>query len=138
MAELKTKLNDADVPAFLNSVADAKKQADATAIVNMMEAVTGEPAKMWGNAIVGCGQYHYKYESGHEADMCIIGFSPRKENLTIYIAESFPKREALLAKLGKHKTGKVCLYIKRLADVDEKVLKELMKESVAYMKEKYK
>jgi hypothetical protein len=138
MAELKTKLNDADVPAFLNSVADAKKQADAIAIVNMMEAVTGEPAKMWGNAIVGCGQYHYKYESGHEADMFIIGFSPRKENLTIYIAESFPKREALLAKLGKHKTGKVCLYIKRLADVDEKVLKELMKESVAYMKEKYK
>jgi hypothetical protein len=102
-----------------------------------MQKITKEKPKMWGASIVGFGSYHYKYDSGHEGDMCITGFSPRKQNLTLYILPGFERYELLMSKLGKYKTGKSCLYIKRLADIDEKVLEKLIAESVVYMKKKY-
>lgn len=137
MYELKTKLNDASVKKFLNDVKDKQKREDSFKIVDMMRKITKESPKMWGPSIVGFGKYHYKYESGHEGDMCITGFSPRKNALTIYILPGFLKYDPLMKKLGKYKTGKSCLYIKNLDDVDTKVLKELISESVKYMKKKY-
>lgn len=137
MAELKTKQNSASVATFLNSIEDKQKRADARKIASMMRAATGSRAKMWGTAIVGFGSYHYKYASGREGDWMLVGFSPRKQNLTIYIMPGFKAFDKLMAKLGKHSTGKSCLYIKRLADVDEKVLEKLIAESVQYMRSKY-
>ena len=136
MAELKTKLNNASVEKFLNSVKDEQKRQDSFKILEMMKKITKEEPKMWGPSIVGFGKYHYKYESGHEGDMCIAGFSPRKEALTIYILPGFEKYDSLMKKLGKYKTGKSCLYIKKLADVDIKVLTELIIQSVKYMQKK--
>jgi hypothetical protein len=101
-----------------------------------MEEVTGEKAKMWGTAIIGCGKYHYKYDSGHEGDMPVAAFSPRKQNLTVYTIGGFDDK--LMAKLGKYKTSKSCIYIKQLADVDTYVLKQIMAKSMAYVKKKYK
>jgi len=103
-----------------------------------MKKITKEEPKMWGPSIVGFGKYHYKYASGHEGDMCMSGFSPRKEALTIYILPGFEKNKSLMKKLGKYKTSKSCLYIKRLDDVDTKVLENLIVSSFNYMKEKYK
>ena len=137
MPELKTKLNNASVEKFLKGVADTKKREDSFAILEMMKKITKDEPKMWGPSIVGFGKYHYKYESGREGEMCITGFSPRKQSLTIYIMPGFKKYEALMKELGKHTTGKSCLYIKRLEDVDMKVLKELVASSFKYMKEKY-
>ena len=137
MQELKTKLNNASVEKFLKGVADTKKREDSFAILEMMKKITKDEPKMWGPSIVGFGKYHYKYESGREGEMCITGFSPRKQSLTIYIMPGFKKYEALMKELGKHTTGKSCLYIKRLEDVDMKVLKELVASSFKYMKEKY-
>ena len=137
MAELKTKVSKASVEKFLNSIKDEQKRQDSFKILEMMKKITKEDPKMWGPSIVGFGSYHYKYASGHEGDMCIAGFSPRKEALTIYILPGFEKYDSLMKKLGKYKTGKSCLYIKKLADVDIKVLKELISESVKYMKNKY-
>lgn len=137
MAELKTKLNKASVEKFLNSVKDGQKRQDSFKILEMMKKITKEEPKMWGPSIVGFGKYHYKYASGHEGDMCIAGFSPRKEALTIYILPGFEKYDSLMKKLGKFTTGKSCLYIKRLEDVDTKVLEKLILSSVNYMKEKY-
>ena len=137
MAELKTKVSKASVEKFLNSVKDEQKRKDSFKILEMMKKITKEEPKMWGPSIVGFGKYHYKYESGHEGDMCIAGFSPRNEALTIYILPGFEKYDSLMKKLGKYKTGKSCLYIKKLDDVDTKVLKELISESVKYMKNKY-
>ena len=137
MAELKTKVSKASVEKFLNSIKDEQKRQDSFKILEMMKKITKEDPKMWGPSIVGFGNYHYKYASGHEGDMCIAGFSPRKEALTIYILPGFEKYDSLMKKLGKYKTGKSCLYIKKLADVDIKVLKELISESVKYMKNKY-
>jgi len=137
MAELKTKVSKASVDNFLNSVKDEQKRKDSFKILEMMKKITKEEPKMWGPSIVGFGSYHYKYASGHEGDMCIAGFSPRKEALTIYILPGFEKYDSLMKKLGKYKTGKSCLYIKKLDDVDTKVLKELISESVKYMKNKY-
>ncbi len=134
MAELKTKPTDADVLAFLHEVESEKKREDALAILALMQEVTGEPAKMWGSSIIGFGSYHYKYASGHEGDACLTGFSPRKQNLVLYILAGFEQYDALLAKLGKHKTGKSCLYINKLADIDQNVLRELVAQSVAHMK----
>ena len=134
MAELKTKPNDADVVTFLNSVADRKKRQDCFTILDMMKQVTGEEPKMWGTSIVGFGNYHYKYQTGREGDWFIAGFSPRKQNLTLYIMAGFDQYDELLSKLGKYKTGKSCLYIKGLADVDEAALRELVKQSVEHMK----
>jgi hypothetical protein len=137
MYELKTKLNTASVGKFLNSVKDKQKREDSFKILDMMKKITKEEPKMWGSSIVGFGSYHYKYESGHEGDMCMAGFSPRKESLTIYILPGFEKNKSLMEKLGKFKTGKSCLYIKRLDDVDMKILNKLITESVKWMKQKY-
>ena len=136
MAELKTKVSNASVERFLNSVKDEQKRQDSFKILEMMKKITKEDPKMWGPSIVGFGSYHYKYASGHEGDMCIAGFSPRKEALTIYILPGFEKYDSLMKKLGKYKTGKSCLYIRRLEDIDTKVLTELISESYKYMKQK--
>lgn len=137
MAELKTKQNKASVAAFLNAIDDKQKRADAKKVAALMRAATGSRAKMWGTAIVGFGSYHYKYASGREGDWMLVGFSPRKQNLTLYIMPGFSKFDGLMAKLGKHSTGKSCLYIKQLADVDMKVLERLINESVKHMRKKY-
>ncbi len=129
MAEMKTVQTEASVEDFLNLVEDDQKREDCFEIVKMMKQVTKKEPKMWGPAIIGFGSYHYKYESGREGDSPQIGFSPRKQNITLYILSG--DENPLLQKLGKHSTGKVCLYIKKLADVDKKVLLELIKESYA-------
>ena len=136
-AKNKTVENDGSVDDFLNNVKDETKKADSLKIKTLMEEISGETAKMWGGSIVGFGNYHYKYESGREGDFMKIGFSPRAQNLTLYIMPGFERYEELMGKLGKHKTGKSCLYVKKLADVDEAVLKELMTASYGYMTEKY-
>ena len=133
-AELKTKLNDASVEDFLNTVGDEQIRADCFEIAKLMKQVTKEEPKMWGSSIVGFGSYHYKGASGREGDWMLVGFSPRKQNLTLYIMAGFDGYPDLLKKLGKFSTGKSCLYIKKLADVDKKVLKELVSESVQFMK----
>ena len=129
MAEMKTKLNDASIEDFLNKVEDEQKRKDSLEIIRMMKQVTKEEPKMWGSSIIGFGSYHYKYESGREGDMPIIGFSPRKQNLTLYIGLGGDSENPLLKKLGKHTTGKGCLYIKKLTDVDITVLQKLINES---------
>jgi|688.fasta_scaffold513650_2 hypothetical protein len=134
MAELKTKRNDASVEAFLNGIADERKRQEAFAILHLMQEVTGETPTMWGDTIVGFGSYHYKYASGREADWMLTGFSPRKQNLTVYIMAGFAQYDNLLARLGKHSTGSSCLYIKKLQDIDLAVLRELVSQSVAHMK----
>ena len=135
MAENKTKENDGDVMAFLNAVEPEKKREDSFTIMELMEEVTGEKAKMWGTSIVGFGSYHYKYESGREGDMALVGFSPRKQAITLYIMAGFDNYDNLMEKLGKYKTGKACLYIKKVEDVDMDVLRELIKQSAEHMKE---
>jgi len=133
MAELKTRPNDQSVEAFLNSVEQGQKRDDSFAILELMEEATGEEAKMWGDSIVGFGTYRYKYASGREGDWMLTGFSPRRQNLTLYIMSGFDEYDALLGKLGKHKTGKSCLYINKLADVDVETLKELVRRSAELM-----
>lgn len=128
-AELKTKVNEASVAGFLNSVEDEQKRNDAFELLKIMEQVTKETPKMWGTSIVGFGSYHYKYATGHEGDAPRMGFSPRKQSLTLYIPGALEQYQGFLEKLGKHSTGKGCLYIKRLSDVDLGVLKELIAES---------
>ncbi len=137
MAELKTKPNNLSVNEFLNSVEDEKKRADSFRILRIMQEITKDTPKMWGPSIIGFGNYHYKYESGREGDFFITGFSPRKQNLTIYIMPGFERYEELMADLGKYKTGKSCLYIRKLEDIDTDILKKLIAESVAYMIKKY-
>ena len=137
MAEVKTKQNNASVTSFLAAVEDKQQRSDSKKLSKMMRAATGARAKMWGSLIVGFGSYHYKYASGQEGDWPLVGYSPRKQNLSIYIMAGFAGSDKLLAKLGKHKTGKSCLYIKRLADVDEKVLNTLIEKSVKHMRSKY-
>jgi hypothetical protein len=132
MAELKTKKTEQSVEEFLNTVPDEQTRQDCFAIVKLMQKATKAKPKMWGPSIVGFGDYHYKYESGRENDWFLVGFSPRKQNLTLYIMAGFARYDELMQKLGKYKTGKSCLYIKRLADIDQKVLKELVEQSVAY------
>jgi len=136
MAELKTKLNDASVTGFLNGIKDETKRADCFEILKMMRQITKQEPKMWGSSIVGFGSQHLKYESGRELDWFIAGFSPRKQNLTLYVMGSFNPHTELLKKLGKHKTGVGCLYINKLEDVDVKVLKELIKQSIKTTKAK--
>ena len=134
MAELKTKRNKGDVEAFLKSVPDEKKRQDSFAILDLMKQVTGEDPEMWGESIIGFGSYHYKYDSGREGDWFVTGFSPRKQSLTLYIMAGFDNYDQLLGKLGKHSTGKSCLYVKKIEDVDMDVLKELVRQSVEHMK----
>lgn len=137
MAENKTKATKVSVTKFMNSIEDRQKRADARKVAAMMRKATGKRAKMWGSSIVGYGNYHYKYASGREGDFMIAGFSPRKQALTVYILAGFGRFEKLMARLGTYKTGKSCLYIKRLSDVDEKVLQKLIDESVKYMRKNY-
>lgn len=137
MAEMKTTKNNTSVPAFLKAVENPKRREDAQIIKKLMDKITGWKAKMWGPSIVGYGQYHYKYDSGREGDFFITGFSPRKQALTVYIMPGFSNYDGLMAKLGKHKTGRSCLYINKLEDVDMKVLETLIRKSIAYMKKKY-
>lgn len=133
MAENKTQPNAASVETFLNNVEHERKRQDSFTILEMMQEVTGVEPKMWGTSIVGFGNYHYKYESGREGDWFLTGFSPRKQNLTLYVMAGFEGYDKLLQKLGKYKTGKSCLYINKLDDVDMDTLKELVKQSVAHM-----
>ncbi len=131
MAENKTKPTTISVPAFLDACTDEGRRTDAKALAGLMQKVTGCEPVMWGPSIVGFGSYHYAYESGREGDMLIVGFSPRKAANVLYGAIGFDGAEALLAKLGKHTTGKGCLYIKKLADVDMKALETLVEKAVA-------
>ena len=135
MSEPKTKLNDNDVHAFIQSVENEERRKDSEKLVQIFAEVTGEEPKMWGTSIVGFGSYHYKYASGKEADWMATGFSPRQQNMSLYLMNGFDDYEEELSKLGPHKTAKSCLYIKRLSDVDEKVLRNLIKQSVTYVTE---
>lgn len=135
MAELKTQKNDASVQEFLNAVEHPGKRADSFAVLELMREVTGEEPSMWGTSIVGFGSYSYQYASGRAGEWFLTGFAPRKRNLTLYIMTGFDRYDALLEKLGKYKTGKSCLYINKLADVDLDTLRELVRQSVTYARE---
>lgn len=136
-AEAKTKPTAISVESFIEAVADPAQRDDARKIVAMMERLSGHEATMWGPSIIGFGSYHYKYDSGREGDMCRIGFSPRKGQTVLYIVDGFEGHSDLMARLGKYKTGKSCLYVKRLSDIDEAVLETLCTESLEYMAAKY-
>ena len=137
MADNKTKPTKLNVAAFIDALTDETKRADAKALIKLMQNATGEKAKMWGPSIIGFGSCHYTYESGREGDMPLVGFSPRKAAIVLYSVTGLSDSEALLAKLGKHTTGKGCLYIKKLADVDQKVLEALVDKSVAARRARY-
>ena len=134
MAENKTQRNDGDVRAYLESVSNRRRREDALALLAIMEELTGEPAEMWGASIVGFGSYHYKYKSGREGEFMLAGFAPRKQALTLYIMGGHERHAALYAQLGKYRTGKSCLYINKLADVDIEVLRKIISASVRYMR----
>lgn len=139
MAELKTKVSNASVTAFIATVKDKQQQADAKKLLALFKKVTKEKPKMWGDSIIGFGQYHYKSErSAQEGDWLLTGFSPRKQNLTLYIMLGLHNKQSLLKQLGKYKTSGGCLYIKRLADVDLKVLEVVIKQAVITIKKKFK
>lgn len=137
MAEIKTKPTQVSVDDFIDAVPNPQRREDARTIRAMMERLTGAPAAMWGPSIVGFGSYQYKYDSGHEGTMCRLGFSPRKTELVLYVLTQAGDQDDILARLGRHKTGKSCLYIRKLADVDMVVLEELTRNSLAYMDAKY-
>ncbi|MCU0485814.1 MAG: DUF1801 domain-containing protein [Anaerolineales bacterium] len=130
MAENKTRQNDASVSAFLDGVANERRRQDSYVVLALMEKITGLEPKMWGEAIIGFGSQHYRYESGREGDQPLVAFSPRKQSLTLYITMGFNGCQDLLDRLGKHKTSKACLYVNRLADVDLAVLEELIARSL--------
>lgn len=134
MAEMKTKKTEASVEDFLSSIADEQRRADCFAVVEMMKKATKAEPKMWGSNIVGFGDYHYKYATGREGDCPVISFSPRKQDLTLYFTDGVQRHKELLAQLGKCKHSVSCLYVKRLADLDLKVLKQMMQNSVANVK----
>ncbi len=133
----KTKQTDASVDAYLAAIADEARRADCEVLVKLMSKVTKQPAKMWGTSIVGFGTYHYTYESGREGDACRTGFASRKGDISIYLMAGGPHQEALLAKLGRHKMGAVCLYVRRLSEIDIKVLEQLVVEAVEGVKRRY-
>ena len=137
MSDLKTRPTDASVEAFIDAVDHPRRREDARTLLELMQRVTGEKPVMWGPSIVGYGSYHYRYASGQEGDWPIAGFSPRKQNLSIYIMPGFEKYEGLLSRLGKHKTGKSCLYVNKLADVDMEVLEALVRAATTEMKRRY-
>ena len=137
MSDLKTRPTDASVEAFLDAVDDEHKRSDARVVAAMMAEITGSTGVMWGSSIVGFGTYHYRYASGREGTFFETGFSPRKRALTLYVMAGFSEYEELLGRLGKHTTGKSCLYVRRLANVDLNVLRDLLKRSVTYIREKY-
>ncbi|MDE2726707.1 MAG: DUF1801 domain-containing protein [Gemmatimonadota bacterium] len=137
MSDIKTRPTDASVEVFIDAVDHPRRREDARTLLELMQRVTGEEPVMWGPSIVGYGSYHYRYASGQEADWPVVGFSPRKQNLSIYIMTGFEESDELLSRLGKHKTGKSCLYVNKLADVDLDVLERLVRASVAEMKRRY-
>ncbi|REJ10884.1 DUF1801 domain-containing protein [Halobacillus trueperi] len=135
--EQKTKQNDRSVIAFIEEVDHPKKREDASRLLDIFTETTGYEAKMWGPSIIGFGSYHYKYKTGHEGDAPLVGFSPRKANISLYFATGDPAREELLEKFGKHKSGKACVYINKVDDIDEEVLKELILQSVTFLQQTY-
>ena len=134
MAENKTKATDASVQTYLAAIEDATRREDCQALVKLMTKAAGHPPRMWGSSIVGFGSYHYRYESGREGDMCLVGFSSRKGDISVYGLHSAVNADGLLGKLGKHKAGKGCVYIKTLVDVDLKVLEQLVASAAAEKK----
>ncbi|HHW86143.1 MAG TPA: DUF1801 domain-containing protein [Chloroflexi bacterium] len=137
MADLKTKENDQSVDAFLATVEDPRKRADCYTLIDLMQAAVGEGPRMWGDAIVGFGRYHYTYASGRTGEWPLVAFSPRKQNLSLYIMAGFGQYEDLLGRLGKHTTGKSCLYVKQLSDLNLDALRTLIEASVAHMRTAY-
>lgn len=135
--ELKTKETDNSVIEFIESVESPRKRDDAYQLLDIFTETTGYEAKMWGPSIIGFGKYHYKYKSGHEGDAPLVGFSPRKARFSLYFATGDSKREALLKEFGKHKTGKACVYINKVADINVDILKELINQSVSFLKNLY-
>lgn len=136
MAELKTKKNDASVASFLQSVDNERRKEDCIAVLELMKKITQAEPSMWGPSIIGLGHFHYKYASGRENDWFLTGLSPRKQSLTLYIMSGFSRYDEILSRLGKFKTGKSCLYINKLEDIDMKVLEELITASVEFLKSK--
>ncbi|WHX41039.1 DUF1801 domain-containing protein [Mesobacillus sp. AQ2] len=137
MYELKTKENDHSVISFIESVESPKKRDEAYKLLDIFTETTGYQAKMWGPSIIGFGSYHYKYESGHDGDAPLVGFSPRKAKISLYFATGDTEREALLKDFGKHTSGKACVYINKVDDIDTEILKALIHQSVAFLKERY-
>lgn len=139
MAKNKTTETELSVTDFINAVADESKRKDSFELVKIMESQTGLPAKMWGSAIVGFGSYHYKYDSGHEGVAPLVGFSPRKAAISLYVFSSFEKGKELLARFGKYKVTDAggCIYIKKLTDIDTNVLREMITEAVKEIKNRY-
>jgi len=137
MYELKTKENDRSVVEFIENVENPTKREDAYKLLDIFTETTGYQAKMWGPSIIGFGSYHYKYPTGHEGDAPLVGFSPRKAKTSLYFATGDSKREELLENFGKHTTGKACVYINKLADVDVAVLKQLIEQSVRFLQDTY-
>lgn len=130
MAELKTKLNDGSVTDFLNKIEDEDRRKDCFELLSMMQDVTGDEPKMWGESIIGFGSYQYKYASGREGEWFQLGFSPRKQNISLYTMCGFDHAEKIMGKLGRYKTGKSCIYVKKLDDIDRKALMDLFVSSV--------
>ena len=137
MAKLKTQPNNKSVTSYLNSIDSANQKDDCFELLALMEEVTNEKARMWGDSIVGFGEYQYKYASGHSGRFMLTGFSPRKRNLVVYVIPGFSHFTGIMKKLGKYKTGKSCLYLNKLDDIDLIQLRELISQSVEYMHEKY-
>jgi len=137
MSENKTKETDLSVKDFLNSLKDEKQKADAQKLVNLIEEISGFPPKMWGSSIIGFGSYHYKYESGRTGDSPLIGFSPRASAISLYLSANFEDRESLHQQLGNHKSGKGCLYIKSLADINLSILEKMILNHIKHIKELY-
>ncbi|RBQ06311.1 DUF1801 domain-containing protein [Pedobacter miscanthi] len=137
MAQNKTTENDLSVTDFINTVTDETKRKDCFDLSAIITETTGFKAKMWGPAIVGFGSYHYKYESGREGDAPLVGFSPRKDAISLYLSSEFKNREELLTRFGKHKSAKACIYVKKLSDIDVEVLKEMVSNSVAHIRNLY-
>jgi hypothetical protein len=136
--QAKTTETTLSVKDFIKKIPEEQRQKDAQLIVEIMEKQSGFPAKMWGPAIIGFGSYHYVYESGHEGDAPLVGFSPRKNEFALYLSSSFEKREELLQQLGKHKSAKACVYIKKMEDIKVDILKKMISASVKHIKAKYK
>ena len=134
MAELKTKKNEKNVADFLNNLENEQRKKDCFSLLQLMGEVTGEPPAMWGDSMIGFGTYHYKYKTGREGDWFPVGFSPRKQYLTIYILSGFKEFDDILENMGKYKTSSSCLYVKSLEDIDQDKLKKLIKKSVAQIK----
>ena len=138
MYELKTKETENSVIEFIEHVENPKKREDAYKLLDLFTETSGYPGKMWGPSIIGFGSYHYKYQSGHEGDAPLVGFSPRKAKISLYFATGDLEREELLKYFGKHTTGKGCVYINKVADIDVAVLKALIKQSITFLRETYR